>query len=204
MPYIMKMYVDSGCRRDDDSEAIGAAACVIHMKAGRKKTRTRAIDPDEYPTNKRAEITAIILALQQALARYDKLHSAPYLQVTIYTSSKYAQGCMSTWKHHTWKYPWVKYGWLKSRGNAVANMDLIQEASKLDEAVRELGDVEYVWISRSQNSEADEAVNSVMDLMEEISQYSPGWFYKVCFGCRFDSAWGLLTAWRDVVVRVGK
>ena len=192
------MYVDSDCRRDDD-EAIGAAACVIHMRAGRKKTRTRAIPPDENPTNKRAEITAIILALQQALARYDKLHSAPYLQVTIYTSSRRVRGLMSTFIPQ-----FAKNGWLSFSGIPVVNQDLMKEASELDEAVRRLGDVEYIWIPRSQNSEADEAANSVMDLMEEMSQTDPGWFYKVCFGCWCDSAWGLLTAWRDFVVRIGK
>ena len=166
MPYIMKMYVDGGCRRNGYSDAIGAAACVIHMRAGRTKTWTRAIPPDENPTNQRAEITAIILALQQALAKYDRLHSAPYLEVTIYTDSKYAQGCMSTWI-----YQWSKNGWLNSRGNPVANRDLIQEASNLDDAVRVLGDVEYVWIPRSQNSEADAAANLVMDEMEELSEY---------------------------------
>ena len=195
----MKMYVDSGCRRNDDSEAIGAAACVIHMKAGRKKTRTRTIAPDENPTKKRAEITSIILALQQALAKYERLHSAPYLQVTIYTDSKMVQSCMSTLIHQ-----WAKNGWLTSSGIPVANQDLMKEASELDEAVRDLGDVEYIWIPRSQNSEADEAANSVMDLMEEMSQIDAGWFYKACFGCRFDCAWGLLTAWRDVVVGFGK
>ena len=199
MPYIMKMYVDGGCGRDDDAEAIGAAACVIHMRAGRTKTRTCAIPPNENPTNKRAKLTAIILALQQALAKYDKLHSAPYLEVTIYTDSKYAHGWMSRWRYHTWKYPWVN-----SQGNAVANVDLIKEAFKLHEAVRELGGVEFVWIPRSQNSEAREATDSVMDLMDELSGIDCGWFYKVWVGCRFDSAWGLLTAWRDVVVRVGK
>ena len=195
----MKMYVDSDCRRNDD-EAIGAAACVIHMKAGRKRTRTRAIPPDENPTNQRADITSIILALQQALARYDKLHSTPYLQVTIYTGSRMVRGLMSTFIHQ-----FAKNGWLSSSGIPVANQDLMKEASKLDDAVRALGDVEYIWVPRSQDSEADEAANSVMDLMEEISsRCDPGWFYKVCFWCRFDSAWGLLSAWRDVVVRVGK
>ena len=203
MPYIMKMYVDSGCRLSDDPYvpgAIGAAACVIHMKAGRKKTRTRAIPPDENPTKKRAEITAIILALQQALARYEKLHSAPYLQVTIYTGSRMVQGLMSTFIHQ-----FAKNGWLTSSGTPVADQVLMKEASRLDDAVRELGDVEYIWVPRSQNSEADEVANSVVDLMEDISdQCDPGWFYKVCFGCRVDSAWGLLIAWRNVLVGVGK
>ena len=165
----MKMYVDGGCRRNGYSDAIGAAACVIYMRAGRTKTWTRAIPPDENPTNQRAEITAIILALQQALAKYDRLDNAPYLEVTIYTDSKYAQGCMSTWI-----YQWSKNGWLNSRGNPVANLDLIQEASNLDDAVRDLGEVEYVWIPRSQNSEADKAANLVMDEMDELPEFESG------------------------------
>ena len=114
----------------------------------------------ENPTNQRAEITAIIFALQQALAKYDRLHSAPIPNVTIYTDSKYAQGCMSTWIDQ-----WSKNGWFNSRGTPVANGDLIQEASNLDYAVRALGKVKYVWIPRSQNWEADEAANLVMDEM---------------------------------------
>ena len=171
MPYIMKMYVDGGCRRNGYSSAIGAAAYVIHMRAGRTETWTSPIY--ENPTNQRAELTAIMIALQKALAKYDRLHSAPYLQVTIYTDSKYAQGCMSTWI-----YQWAKNGWLNSRGNPVANLDLIQKASNLDDAVRDLGDVEYVWIPRSENSEADEAANLAMDEMEELSDYegSERWY----------------------------
>ena len=70
----------------------------------------------------------------------------------------------------TWMNKWSTNGWLNSRGSPVANGDLIQEASNLDEAVRELGDVEYVWIPRSQNAEADEVADLVMDEMEEISE----------------------------------
>ena len=161
------MYVDGGCRKNGYAGAIGAAACVIQMRSGRKKTWTRAMLPDENPTNQRAEITAIILALQQALAKHDRLHSAPILKVTIYTDSKYAQGCMSTWIHQ-----WSENGRLNSRGSPVANRDLIQEASDLDDAVRALGKVKYVWIPRSQNSEADEAASVAMDEMVERSEYA--------------------------------
>ena len=77
----------------------------------------------------------------------------------------------------TWIYQWSKNGWLNSRGSPVANRDLIQEASNLDDAVRGLGDVEYVWVPRSQNWEADKAANLAMDEMEELSECesSEGW-----------------------------
>ena len=108
----------------------------------------------------------MILALQHALAEYDRLHSAPIMKVTIYTDSKYAQGCMSTWMHQ-----WAENGWRNSRGGKVANRDLIREASELDDAVRKLGKVKYVWIPRSENWEADEAADLVMDEMEEYGSY---------------------------------
>ena len=193
----MKMYVDGGCRGNGYSGAIGAAACVVHMRAGRKKTWTRVMLSDENPTNQRAEITAIMLALEQALARYDRLHSAPVLDLTIYTDSKYAQGCMSTWIHQ-----WSENGWLNSRGSPVANRDLIQEASDLDDAVRVLGKVEYVWIPRSQNSEADEAANLAMDQMEEPSEYGliKNMIEMVCFKCAVNLSCCLLTTACEVVV----
>ena len=56
----------------------------------------------------------------------------------------------------------------------MANLDLIQEASNLDDAVRDLGEVEYVWIPRSQNSEADKAANLVMDEMDELPEFESG------------------------------
>lgn len=57
-------------------------------------------------------------------------------------------------------------GWINSRGYEVANRDLIQEASNLDNQVQALGDVNYIWISRSENDEADELCNDVLDEME--------------------------------------
>ena len=73
---------------------------------------------------------------------------------------------MSTWMHQ-----WAENGWRNSRGGEVVNGDLIREARGLDDAVRELGKVKYVWIRRSENWEADEAADLVMDEMEEYGSF---------------------------------
>ena len=89
----MRMYVDGGCRRNGYDDAIGAAACVIQKKWGRGCKWTRQL-PSGYgsptPTSQRAEITAIIQALEIALQEYRQLDGNPNLRLTIHTDSKYA------------------------------------------------------------------------------------------------------------------
>ena len=161
----MRMYVDGGCRRNGYDDAIGAAACVIQKKWGRDTIWTRQL-PTHYnsptPTSQRAEITAIILALETALEDYEQLDSNPSLRLTIHTDSKYAHGCMTDWI-----YKWTRNGWVNAAGREVANRDLIEKASDLDDRVKELGTVDYVWIPRGENQDADEAVSDLLDEMDD-------------------------------------
>ena len=164
MVYIMRMYVDGGCRRNGYEDAIGAAACVIQRKWGRNLIWTRQLLREYWvttPTSQRAEITAIILALEVALQEYEKLDGNPILRLTIHTDSKYAHGCIADWIHR-----WISNGWINAAGNPVANTDPIERASELDNTVKELGTVDYVWIPRDENQDADEAVNNLLDEIE--------------------------------------
>jgi ribonuclease HI len=62
-----------------------------------------------------------------------------------------------------WVYKWTKNGWRNAAGNEVANRDLIEEACDLDDRLKEEGSVEYIWIPREQNEEADRYCNQAMD-----------------------------------------
>jgi ribonuclease HI len=66
MVYVMEIYIDGGCRGNGQPGAIGAAAAVFKHRYGHKAW-TRVLPRYPPPTNQRAEITAIIMALQQAL-----------------------------------------------------------------------------------------------------------------------------------------
>lgn len=158
MGYTMVFYVDGGCRNNGYSNAIGAAAAVQMLRGGGHRSWYRQIY--DNPTNQRAEITAIIIALQEALQAYDELDTNPYLHLTIYSDSRYAIGCMTDWI-----YKWTRNGWINSAGNPVANRDLIQEASDLDDEVKALGDVTYRYIPRSENELADGYCNDALDDM---------------------------------------
>lgn len=158
MVYIMEIYVDGGCRGNGQPGAIGAAAAVFKKRNGKYDAWTKSLPPYPPPTNQRAEITAIILALEQALEKLEELDTNPYLEVKIYSDSRYAIGCMTDWI-----YKWTRNGWINAAGNEVANRDLIQEASHLDDRLKEEGDVEYIWISREGNQLADRLCNENMD-----------------------------------------
>ena len=162
MVYTMVMYVDGGCRNNGYSNAFGAAAVVIKQRWGRSHTWTRALPKYPRATSQRAELEAIILALEQAQERAAEMDNAPFMKVTIHTDSKYAHGCMTDWS-----FKWRENGWINSAGNEVANRDLVEKAVDLDNAIEENGSVSYTWISRSENQEADNAVNERLDEIED-------------------------------------
>lgn len=158
MVYTMNMKVDGGCRRNGYSDAIGAAAIVVFQKWGRWRSWTRDLPSYPTPTSQRAELTAIIVALEKALEKSEELDNGPFMRVNIDTDSKYAYGCMTDWS-----FKWRNNGWINSAGNEVANRDLIEEAVDLDNQIESHGKVTYGWIPRDENSIADQAVKDRLD-----------------------------------------
>jgi ribonuclease HI len=161
MVYIMEFYVDGGCRRNGQPDAIGAAAIVLKPKFGKLNMWSQHLPSSPTPTNQRAEITAIIMALNQALQKLDGLDKNPYIDVRIYSDSRYAVDCMTKWI-----YKWTKNDWTNAQGFQVANRDLLEQASRLDDRVAEEGEVHYYWIPRDENQDADECCNEALDELE--------------------------------------
>jgi ribonuclease HI len=161
MVYSVEIYADGGCRGNGKPGAIGAAAAAFKFRTGTYRGRTRTLPSYPAPTNQRAEITAIILALELALERLDHSDGSIYLDVKIYTDSKYAIGCMTDWI-----FKWANNGWINAADNEVANRDLIEEASSLDDILKREGQVEYIWIPREKNHYADSLCNMNMNDQE--------------------------------------
>ena len=154
----MEFEVDGGCRGNGTDRAIGAAAVVLIPKGRSNYHWKTKVLRYPRPTNQRAEITAIIMALKWALERYDELNTRPFLKVEIRSDSKYVVDCMNQWI-----YKWCNNGWTNSTGGEVVNSDLIKKASSLDDRVAALGEVSYVWIPREKNKYSDRLCNKVMD-----------------------------------------
>ncbi|ETS75619.1 hypothetical protein PFICI_12563 [Pestalotiopsis fici W106-1] len=160
MPYKMVFRVDGGCRGNGRPGAIGAAAAVLDTSSGRGyRYMTKELPDYPTPTNQRAELTAIIMALEWALDRYQELNTSPHCFIDIYSDSRYAVDCMNIWTC-----TWYKNGWVNSRGFEVANRDLLEEAVDLELRVRdELGDLEFHWVPREDNALADKHCNEALD-----------------------------------------
>lgn len=167
MVYKMVIKVDGGCRNNGKANPVAAAAGCRVYRGGRRYThRTRRLPRHPTPTNQRAELLAVVLALEWALERNETLHLATYLQVTVQTDSRYAHGCMTEWVDK-----WLCNGWTNARGLAVANQDLLKRAVELEDRITAGGGrVEYVWIPREQNELADQHCNEEMDAQEDESQ----------------------------------
>jgi ribonuclease HI len=162
MTYFMEIYVDGGCRDNGKPGSYGAAAACFKLRSGRWKDWKSPIQKTERPraTNPRAELIAIIIALQKALQKYYDLNNYPHLEVTIHSDSQYAIGCITKWV-----YKWSQNGWISIAGNPIANQDLIEEASDLNERLEDLGTVEYIYVPREENKHADQVCRDVMDNM---------------------------------------
>ena len=73
-----------------------------------------------YPTtNQVAELYAIYSAISHLLSHYKQ--DLITTGATIYTDSMYSIGCLTDWYHN-----WKRNGWINSKGEKVANKELIQ------------------------------------------------------------------------------
>lgn len=68
------------------------------------------------PTNQRAELTAIGIALKIVFQREKELTGTPWFDVEIYSDSRYAIGCMTEWREK-----WKANGWRNADGAPVGN-----------------------------------------------------------------------------------
>ena len=155
----MEFFVDGACRGNGQPGAIGAAAVVRRYRNGRELYLTRRLNTDYYnATNQRAEILAIILALEWAMEDYVNLNNSPRIDVTIHSDSKYAVNCMNQWLAR-----WSNNGWTTSTGGSVANRDILQDAINAENRVLDVGNVVYKWVPRDEVHNADERCNEELN-----------------------------------------
>jgi ribonuclease HI len=161
MVYFMKMYVDGACRGNGRPGAKGAAAAVQKMKWRRRRHHSKLLPNHPRPTNQRAELTALIMALELARTRYRELSTYPILKLKISSDSKYAVKCMTEWQ-----FKWRRTGWINSAGQELVNRDLIERACALEDELERVAnaDIDYIWIPRWQNTIADTCCKHALDV----------------------------------------
>ncbi|WP_323596948.1 ribonuclease HI [Aliarcobacter butzleri] len=117
----------------------------------------------ENGTNNIAELNALF----QALTIASQTHSENV--ISIFTDSKYAIDCITTWA-----YSWKKNGWSK-KGGEIKNLELIQEAHYLYEKIK--SKIEIIHVKGHSGIEGNEladrmAVNAIKEKNEDFAFYS--------------------------------
>ncbi|KAG5361836.1 Ribonuclease H1 [Yarrowia sp. C11] len=110
---VWEVYTDGACSGNGQRNAI--AGYGVFFGANNPLNICRRLE-GSLQTNQRAELAAIKAAYQ----KIDSLNNGNYY--AIYTDSRYALDCVLLWS-----YNWERYGWTNSRGQPVANKDLIQD-----------------------------------------------------------------------------
>ena len=98
----MNINIDGGCPSNGSPDAIAASAAVIHWHDRRPGIQTTILPTPPTATSQRAELNALVLALEAAVERKQKLRRNPYFQLYIKTDSRYVEGCMNQWRE-TWE-----------------------------------------------------------------------------------------------------
>lgn len=97
-------------------------------------------------TNQRAELTAIVRALDIAPLNRD---------VTIYTDSRYSIDCVTNWYKN-----WVRNKWMTAKNKAVENKDLIMDIrQKIEEREHLKSGTYFVWVKGHANDEGNIAAD---------------------------------------------
>lgn len=99
-------------------------------------------------TNQRAELTAILRALQIVKRSQD---------IEIITDSNYSINCSTVWYKG-----WMKNGWKTTSSGVVVNKDLVVDIRKLIDARDAVGvATDFTWIKGHNNDPGNEAADKL-------------------------------------------
>lgn len=119
---------------------------------------------EEYTTNNRMELRAVIEAIKRILTCKEKY--SKIVQIDLYTDSSYVLNGITKW-YKVWK----KNNWKNSKGDPVKNSDLWKELAELNKKIK----VYYFQVKGHSgdryNELADQiAVTAVKDLKNKIAE----------------------------------
>ncbi|KAF7349180.1 Ribonuclease H1 [Mycena sanguinolenta] len=97
MPYQMDVWTDGACRGNGQPGAVAGAGAWFSKPVDGSRGWWRALPRYPIPTNQRAELTGVVLALELATKRRAQLDNDPFFILAIHTDSQYAIDCLSNW-----------------------------------------------------------------------------------------------------------
>jgi len=144
------LYIDGACPGNGTPSAKGGIGVYFGPDSPYNISET-LLGPN--PTSQRAELLAASAALRQII--FVSLQNKGLELFIVVTDSAYVVDCLSKYV-----YKWKVNGWKNSKGNDVANRDLIEPLDKMLDDMSKTGiDVLFWKADRSQNVEADRLAN---------------------------------------------
>ncbi len=118
---MLKIFTDGSC--SGNGTKVAYAGMGVHFPDGELEDLSVEFTLKK-PTNQRAELGAICLALKYVKQNYseDELED---LKIRIYTDSKYSIDCMTKYIFN-----WKKNNWKTSKGEDVLNQDIIKSIDR--------------------------------------------------------------------------
>jgi ribonuclease HI len=115
----LAVYTDGACSANGSSGARGGIG--VYFGAGDVRNVSERLPDGRAHTNQRAELAAIVRALQITVRER--------ATVVVHTDSAYSIGCATEWLAG-----WKRNGWLNSKRQPVANQDLVRALDAAIEA----------------------------------------------------------------------
>jgi ribonuclease HI len=144
------LYIDGACPGNGTPSAKGGVG-VYFGPDSPYNISDNVLEPN--PTSQRAELLAVYAGLRQII--FVSMQNKGLELFIVVTDSAYVVDCLSNYV-----YKWKVNGWKTSKGNDVANRDLIEPLDKMLDDMSKAGiDVLFWKADRSQNVEADRLAN---------------------------------------------
>jgi ribonuclease HI len=138
----IEIFTDGGCHGNPGP---GGWACIL--LDGPRRIELKGYE--EYTTNNKMELSAVIAALERVL-------KDPELQgraVELSTDSQYVKNGITSWIHS-----WVKNGWMTSAKKPVKNREYWQQLKELDQKLQ----VSWKWVRGHDGNELNEACDALV------------------------------------------
>ena len=127
------IYTDGSCLGNPGPGGWAVAGAGIKMSGGQDQT-----------TNNVMEMTAVVNALRQCLAR-------DILEIRLFTDSNYVKNGITSWIKN-----WKRNGWCTSAGTLVKNKELWIEIDTLSQKMKR---VEWKWVKAHNGNLQNELVD---------------------------------------------
>jgi len=137
------IYTDGSCLGNPGPGGWAVTGAGINMSGGQNQT-----------TNNAMEMTAVVNALQQCLAR-------DILEIRLFTDSNYVKNGITLWIKN-----WKRNGWKTAAGTPVKNKELWIE---IDTLSQEMKCVEWKWVKAHNGNRQNELVDRIA--REEAKKY---------------------------------